>query len=123
LIFAKTILEKAVGSKQASVIMHRLESALRSSGFSMLQDIDPKQLTSYLQNEHPQTISLILSQLNSQQAASVLAELSQELQAEVALRVATMEKIAPEILGEIGGNSGRTLHACRRCDYVGIGRG
>lgn len=110
--FAKTILEKAVGPKKASTIMNRLESALRSSGFSMLQDIDPKQLTSYLQNEHPQTISLILSQLNSQQAASVLAELSQELQAEVALRVATMEKIAPEILGEIEGTlEGHFSHA------------
>lgn len=110
--FAKTILEKAVGPQKASAILHRLESALRSSGFSMLQDIDPKQLTSYLQNEHPQTISLILSQLNSQQAASVLSELSQELQAEVALRIATMEKIAPEILGEIEGTlEGHFMHA------------
>lgn len=110
--FAKTILEKAVGLKKANEIMHRLESAMRSSGFSMLQDIDPKQLTSYLQNEHPQTISLILSQLNSHQAASVLSELSQELQAEVALRVATMEKIAPEILGEIEGTlEGHFSHA------------
>ncbi len=99
--FAKQILEKAVGAHKASEIMHRLESSLRSKGFSMLQDIDPKQLTGFLQNEHPQTISLILTQLNPQQAAAVLSELSQELQAEVSLRIATMEKIAPEILGEI----------------------
>lgn len=99
--FAKNVLEKAVGSIKAKEIMHRLESSLYSRGFSLIKDIDPRQLSSFLQNEHPQTISLILTQLASTQAASVLSELSPELQAEVALRIATMEKIAPEILGEI----------------------
>ncbi len=99
--FARQILEKAVGHGKAREILSRLESAIKSSGFSLLKDIDPKQLTSFLQNEHPQTISLILTQLSPQHAASVLAELTPELQAEVSLRIATMEKIAPEILREI----------------------
>jgi len=99
--FAQQILEKAVGAKKAREIMHRLESSIHSKGFSLLKDIDPKQLTSFLQNEHPQTISLILTQLNPNHAASVLSELTPELQGEVALRIATMEKIAPEILQEI----------------------
>ena len=99
--FAQQILEKAVGIGKAKEILHRLESSIKSHGFSLLKDIDPKQLTSFLQNEHPQTISLILTQLNPQQAAAVLSELTPELQAEVSLRIATMEKIAPEILGEI----------------------
>jgi len=99
--FAQQILEKAVGHVKAREIMKRLESVIKSSGFSLLKDIDPKQLTSFLQNEHPQTISLILTQLAPQHAASVLAELTPELQSEVSLRIATMEKIAPEILREI----------------------
>ncbi len=99
--FAQQILEKAVGPKKAREIMHRLESSIHSKGFSLLKDIDPKQLTSFLQNEHPQTISLILTQLNPSHAATVLSELAPELQGEVALRIATMEKIAPEILKEI----------------------
>ncbi len=99
--FARKILESAVGSTKAREIMTRLESTIKSSGFSLLKDIDPKQLTSFLQNEHPQTISLILTQLTPQHAAAVLSELSPELQAEVSLRIATMEKIAPEILREI----------------------
>jgi len=99
--FAQQILEKAVGHNKAREIMKRLESVIKSSGFSLLKDIDPKQLTSFLQNEHPQTISLILTQLAPQHAASVLAELTPELQSEVSLRIATMEKIAPEILREI----------------------
>jgi flagellar motor switch protein FliG len=99
--FAQQILEKAVGAPKAREIMHRLESSLRSRGFSLLKDIDPKQLASFFQNEHPQTIALILTQLSPNQAASILAELGPELQAEVALRIATMEKISPEILKEI----------------------
>ncbi len=99
--FAHQVLEKAVGGSKAKEIMARLESSLVSTGFSLLKDIDTKQLTSFLQNEHPQTISLILTQLSAQQAASALAELTPELQAEVSLRIATMEKIAPEILREI----------------------
>ncbi|KAA3637566.1 MAG: flagellar motor switch protein FliG [Calditrichaeota bacterium] len=99
--FAQSILEKAVGSGKAKEIMHRLESSIKSTGFSLLKDIDPKQLSSFLQNEHPQTIALILTQLNPQNAAGVLSELSPELQAEVSLRIAVMEKIAPEILKEI----------------------
>lgn len=99
--FAQQILEKAVGAKKAKEIMGRLETSIRSSGFSLLKDIDPKQLTGFLQNEHPQTISLILTQLTPVHAAAVLAELTPELQTEVSLRIATMEKIAPEILQEI----------------------
>lgn len=101
--FASEILEKAVGGRKAREIIHRLESAFRSSGFSLLKDIDPKQLAGFFQNEHPQTTALILTQLNPQQAASVLSELPPELQAEISLRIATMEKISPEILKEIEG--------------------
>lgn len=99
--FAKSILEKAVGSKKALEVMKRLESSFRKTGFSLLKNIDPKQLTGFLQNEHPQTISLILTQLSPQHAAAVLSELGPELQAEVSLRIATMEKISPEVLAEI----------------------
>ena len=99
--FARSILEKAVGAGKASEIMHRLETTIKSTGFSLLKDIHPKQLTGFLQNEHPQTIALILTQLTSQHAAAVLAELAPELQGEVSFRIATMEKIAPDILREI----------------------
>jgi flagellar motor switch protein FliG len=115
--FASEILEKAVGSSKAKEIMKRLESTFVTKGFSLLKDIDPKQLSGFFQNEHPQTTALVMTQLNPQQAASVLSELAPELQSEVALRIATMEKISPEILKEVestlehhfGGDSGRDL--------------
>jgi len=99
--FAKDILEKAVGSKKAIDILNRLESSLRTSGFNLLKNIDPQQLVNFIRNEHPQTISLILTQLTPQQAAAVLSELPPELQSEVSLRVATMEKISPDVLREV----------------------
>ena len=99
--YASVILEKAVGAKKAREILNRLESTIQAKGFTLLKDIDPKQLSSFFQNEHPQTIALVLTQLSPQQAASIISELSPELQAEVSLRIATMEKISPEILKEI----------------------
>jgi len=96
--YARQILESALGSTKASEILKRLEGSLRQTGFSMLNTIDPKQLTSFLQNEHPQTISVLLTQISAQNAATVIADLPPELQAEVALRIATMEKISPEVL-------------------------
>jgi len=99
--FAKEILEKAVGVKKAQEILARLESSFRTSGFNLLKNIDTRQLNSFLQNEHPQTIALILSQLAPHQAAGVLSDLPSELQSEVALRIATMEKISPEVLKDI----------------------
>ena len=115
--FASEILEKAVGASRAREIMKRLESTISTKGFSLLKDIDPKQLSGFFQNEHPQTTALVMTQLNPQQAAAVLSELAPELQTEVSLRVATMEKISPEILKEVegtledhfGADSGRDL--------------
>lgn len=115
--FASEILESAVGVTKAREILKRLESSMHTTGFSLLKDIDPKQLSSFLQNEHPQTIALILTQLDPQLGAAVLVELAPELQAEVSIRIATMEKITPETLKEIestlesqfGSSSGRDL--------------
>ena len=99
--YAREILEGALGSSKANEILKRLEGSLRQTGFSLLRNIDPKQLISFVQNEHPQTIAVLLTQIPPQNAAAVLSELPPELQAEVALRIATMEKISPEVLHQM----------------------
>lgn len=99
--YARSLLERAVGANRAMEIIKRLESSLITSGFNLLKGIDPKQLVNYIQNEHPQTIALIMTQLAPQQAAQVMAEFPPELQSEVATRIATMEKISPEVLKDI----------------------
>ena len=99
--YAREILESALGKHKAGEILKRLEGSLRQTGFSLLRNIDPKQLISFVQNEHPQTIAVLLTQIPSQSAAGVLSELPPELQAEVALRIATMENISPEVLHQM----------------------
>jgi flagellar motor switch protein FliG len=99
--YAREILDNALGTNKADEILKRLEGSLRQTGFTLLRNIDPKQLVGFVQNEHPQTISVLLSQIPPQNAAAVLAELQPELQSEVALRIATMEKISPEILNQM----------------------
>jgi len=99
--YAKNVLEKAVGKSRAIDLLQKLESSLTTTGFDLLRGVDPKQLAQFFQNEHPQTISLVMTQLTPQMASQILAELPAELQSEVALRVATMEKISPDILKQI----------------------
>ena len=99
--YARDLLEEAFGRAKANGILTRLEGTLHKTGFELLKNIDPRQLTNFIQSEHPQTISLILTQLVPTQAASVLADLPAELQAEVILRIATMERISPEVLQQL----------------------
>lgn len=99
--FAMEVLEKVVGGHKAKEIMKRVEGSLRTTGFNLLQTIDPKQLASFIQQEHPQTIALVLTQLKPDQASAVLSEMTPEIQSEVSFRIATMEKISPDVLREI----------------------
>ena len=71
--YAREILDSALGHNKADEILKRLEGSLRQTGFSLLRNIDPKQLVGFVQNEHPQTISVLLSQIPPQNAAAVLA--------------------------------------------------
>ncbi|MBD3298656.1 MAG: flagellar motor switch protein FliG, partial [candidate division Zixibacteria bacterium] len=99
--YARGLLDQAFGKTKAETILMRLEGTLHKTGFELLKNIDPRHLINFIQSEHPQTISLILTQLPSKQAAAVLGDLPAELQAEVAIRLATMERISPEVLRQL----------------------
>ena len=98
--FARGTLERAVGPRRAQEILDRVMNTV-SSGFYMLKNAAPEQLAPFISNEHPQTIGLILSQLESAQAAAILSQLPERLQADVAYRVATMENITPSVLKQV----------------------
>ena len=99
--YAKDILEATWGRKKAEDVLKRVEAATEVSAFYLLQTVDDKQMTNFLQNEHPQTAALILANLKPVQAASILSELPEENQYEIAYRVATMEKTSPELIEDI----------------------
>ena len=101
--FVRGALLQAVGSDRAQEILDRALSTA-GAGFYMLRNASPDQVAPFISHEHPQTIALILSQLDSAQAAGILAQLPERLQSNVAYRIATMENITPAILGEIEGS-------------------
>ncbi len=98
--FARGALERAVGPRKAQEILDRVLSTV-SSGFYLLKNVPAEQIAPFISHEHPQTIALILSQLEPEQAAGILAQLPETAQAEVSYRIATMENITPNVLKQI----------------------
>lgn len=99
--FAQKLLEKSLGFAKAADIMEKVRVLSHVTGFDMLKKSDPKQLASFLQKEHSQTIALILSNLSADQTAQVLAELPEDLRNDVTYRIATLGKVAPSLLSEM----------------------
>jgi len=96
--YARDILEKAVGHHKAVEIIKKLKEQIKIKPFTFVHKADPKQVVNLISREHPQTIALILSYLAPQQSATILAELPAEMQADIARRIALMERTSPEIL-------------------------
>lgn len=99
--YAQNVLEKALGSDKAMDIINRLTSSLQIRPFDFLRKTDPSQLLNFIQNEHPQTIALIMAYLDPDQAAAIISALSPERQAEVAKRIAQMDRTSPDILRDV----------------------
>ncbi|MGV2941105.1 flagellar motor switch protein FliG [Mesobacillus sp. LC4] len=119
--YAKTVLEKALGIDQAAVIINRLTSSLQVRPFDFARKADAGQILNFIQNEHPQTIALILSYLDSAQAGQILSELPQEVQADIARRIAVMDSTSPEIINEVEQILERKLSATVTQDYTQTG--
>ncbi|HNX95178.1 MAG TPA: flagellar motor switch protein FliG [Holophaga sp.] len=100
--YAKKLLIKSVGPEAARKIIDRLTKALESSaGFSSIERANPQQLSKFIQSEHPQTIALILAHLNASQAGDLIASLPETLRADVAMRMANLQEISPEVVRRI----------------------
>lgn len=99
--YAKDILQRALGSDKAVDIINKLTSSLHVRPFEFIRKADPGQLLNYIQNEHPQTIALILSYLGPSQASQILSGLPLEKQSDVTKRIAIMDRTSPEVVREI----------------------
>ncbi len=123
--YARKLLISAFGPEHAKKMLDRLMKTLGSevANFDALQKADPQQLSKFIHNEHPQTIALVLSHLNSSQAAALLFSLPVELRADVALRMANLDQISPEIISKIAtiiGQKLRALGEVSRESYGGV---
>ncbi|MBH0160986.1 MULTISPECIES: flagellar motor switch protein FliG [Fictibacillus] len=119
--YAKTVLEKAIGKDEAMQIINRLTSTLQVRPFDFARKADPGQILNFIQNEHPQTIALILSYLDSSQAGQILSELPQEMQADIAKRIALMDRTSPEVINEVEQILERKLSATVTQDFTQAG--
>jgi flagellar motor switch protein FliG len=101
--YARKLLNAAYGPEAAKKVLDRLISALGTEvvNFDALHKADPQQLAKFIHSEHPQTIALVLSHLNPTQAAALLVSLPAELRSDIAMRMANLEQISPEIIGKI----------------------
>jgi flagellar motor switch protein FliG len=99
--YASEILERALGEKRAHEILDRLRGQLQPAAFEIVKKVDPKNLLDFIRREHPQTIALILANMEAKQAAQIMSALAPELQADVILRIANMDKTNPEVIKQI----------------------
>ena len=111
--FARKLLQRAFPSDVARRMLDMISKALGSeaASFDALQKADPQQLAKFIHNEHPQTIALVLSHLGPSQAASLLVSLPAEMRADVVQRMASLDRISPDIINKIASVIGQKLKA------------
>ncbi|SDY91737.1 flagellar motor switch protein FliG [Tindallia californiensis] len=119
--YAKDVLEKALGSQRAMDIINKLTASLQVKPFDFARKADPSHLFNFIQNEHPQTIALILAYLPSDQSSQIIASLEQEKQTEVAHRIATMDRTSPEVIKEVEIVLEKNLSSLVSQDYTSAG--
>ena len=119
--YARDVLEKALGADKAVTIINRLTSSLQIRPFDFARKTDPSQLLNFIQNEHPQTIALIMAYLQPDQAGAILSGLPPDRQIDVARRIATMDRTSPEVIRDVERILERKLSSIATEDFTTAG--
>jgi len=119
--YARELLEKSLGSQKAIDIINRLTSSLQVRPFDFIRRTDPAHLLNFIQQEHPQTIALILAYLEPNKSSVILQNLPHEVQSDVARRIATMDRTSPEVLREVERVLEKKLSSLSSEDYTAAG--
>ncbi len=119
--YAKELLDKALGEDKAKDVIGRLTASLQVRPFEFVRKADAGQLLNFIQDEHPQTIALILSYLPPSQAAAVVSALAPEKQADVAKRIAVMDRTSPDVIKEVEKVLEKKLASLVNQDYTIVG--
>ena len=119
--YAKELLDKALGEDRAKEVITQLTASLQVRPFEFVRKTDPSQLLNFIQDEHPQTIAMILSYLTSAQAALVIGALPPEKQADVAKRIAMMDRTSPDVIKEVERVLEKKLSSLVNQDYTIVG--
>lgn len=119
--YAKELLEKALGHDKAMDVIGKLTASLQVRPFEFVRKTDASQLLNFIQDEHPQTIALILSYLSSGQASAIISSLSPDKQADVAKRIAQMDRTSPDVIKEVEKILEKKLSSLVNQDYTIVG--
>ena len=119
--YAQELLEKALGEEKAKDVIGKLTASLQVRPFEFIRKTDPSQLLNFIQDEHPQTIALILSYLPASQASMVVSSLPPEKQADVARRIAQMDRTSPDVIKQVEKVLERKLSSLVNQDYTIVG--
>lgn len=119
--YAKELLEKALGADKAREVIGKLTASLQVRPFEFVRRTDASQLLNFIQDEHPQTIALILSYLSSSQASTIISSLAPDKQADVAKRIAMMDRTSPDVIKEVEKVLERKLSSLMNQDYTIVG--
>ena len=119
--YAKELLEKALGEEKAKDVIGKLTASLQVRPFEFIRKTDPSQLLNFIQDEHPQTIALILSYLPASQASMVVSSLPPEKQADVARRIAQMDRTSPDVIKQVEKVLERKLSSLVNQGYTIVG--
>jgi len=119
--YAREILEKALGADKAFSIINRLTSSLQIRPFDFARKTDPSQLLNFIQNEHPQTIALIMAYLQPEHSAAIISALPPDQQVDVARRIATMDRTSPDVIKDVERILERKLSSLATQDFTTAG--
>ena len=119
--YAKELLEKALGEDKARDVIGKLTASLQVKPFEFVRKTDASQLLNFIQDEHPQTIALIMSYLSAAQSSMILSALPPERQADVAKRIAIMDRTSPDVIKEVEKVLESKLSSLVNQDYTIIG--
>ena len=119
--YAKELLDKALGSDKTQEVITKLTASLQVRPFEFVRKTDPSQVLNFIQDEHPQTIAMILSYLSPAQSAMILGALTPEKQADVAKRIAKMDRTSPDVIKEVERVLERKLSSLINQDYTIVG--
>lgn len=119
--YAKELLEKALGEEKAKDVIGKLTASLQVRPFEFVRKADASQMLNFIQDEHPQTIALILSYLSSGQASAIISALGPDKQADVAKRIAQMDRTSPDVIKEVERILERKLSSLVNQDYTIVG--
>lgn len=119
--YARSVLEKAYGEATANELLSKVTKYLKNRSFEFIRKTDSKNLYSMLQHERPQTIALILSYTDSEQAAQVIAELPEDKKIPVVECIARMESASPEAIKLVESQLRHKFDNILTTDYTVIG--